>query len=71
MLAIIPIQDLLAMDQGLRRENPAEERINIPAQVNHYWKYRLHIPLESLLKELDFNNTLFEMLDKSGRSRDF
>ncbi len=70
MLAIFPLQDWIAMDAKLRRENPNEERINIPAIVPHYWKYRFHIDLEDLLKEDDFNAFIFEMVDASGRGGD-
>lgn len=46
MLTILPIQDWLAPDEQLRRANPAEEQINVPADPNHYWRYRLHLTLE-------------------------
>ncbi len=62
MLAIFPIQDLLAMDPQLRRENPFEERINVPADPNHYWGYRLHLPIEDLLRADKFNAQLRDML---------
>lgn len=45
MLTILPIQDWLAPDEKLRRPNPAEEQINVPADPNHYWRYRLHLEL--------------------------
>ena len=31
MWSIFQLQDLLGMDEGLRREDPDEERINVPA----------------------------------------
>jgi len=67
MLAIFPIQDWIGMDARLRKENPHFERINIPAIVPHYWKYRFHLDLEDLLKENDFNAYIFEMINNSGR----
>jgi 4-alpha-glucanotransferase len=68
MWAIFPIQDLLAMDGELRRQNPDEERINVPANPQHYWKYRMHLTLEQLLKEDGFNGFLKQLNDRSGRS---
>ena len=65
--AVFPLQDLLAMDGQLRRQNPFEERINIPANPKHYWQYRMHIPMESLLKADGFNQKLLAMLHTSGR----
>ncbi len=69
--AIFPIQDLLAMNSKLRRQNPKDERINVPANPEHFWKYRLHLNLEDLIKEIDFNNLIKEMMRKSGRLTDY
>jgi len=55
------------MDAKLRRENPHDERINIPANPKHYWRYRAHIALEDLIKEADFNGELRKMVEESGR----
>ena len=67
MLTILPWQDWLAIDGDLRRANPDEERINIPAVAQHYWQYRMHISLEEMLKQTEFNNRIKEMLENSGR----
>ncbi len=69
MWAIFPIQDLLALDGRLRRTVPGDERINVPAVSQHYWKYRLHLTLEQLLQEDDFNACLRKMSDEAGRNR--
>ena len=67
MLCILPWQDWMALSGELRRENPNEERINIPAIVPHYWRYRMHMTLEELLEQKDFNKRLQEMIHTSGR----
>ena len=67
MWTIFPIQDLLAMDEELRREDFEAERINIPAVSNHYWRYRIHLTLEKLLKATQFNAELRRMITHSGR----
>jgi 4-alpha-glucanotransferase len=67
MWSIFQLQDLLGMDENIRRENPNDERINIPANPKHYWKYRMHLMLEDLIKEKSFNEQLREMLKSSGR----
>jgi 4-alpha-glucanotransferase len=67
MWAIFQLQDLLGMDAALRRENPADERINIPANPKHYWRYRAHIALEDLLKAEGFNAGVRRLVDDSGR----
>jgi len=67
MWAIFPIQDLLAMDDKLRRKEVQEERINVPANPQHFWKYRLHLDLETLLGTEEFNNSLLELSKQAGR----
>ena len=67
MWAIFQLQDLLGMDAGLRRENPAEERINVPANPTHYWRYRMHLDLEALLGCAGFNGAIRRMVGESGR----
>lgn len=67
MWSIFQLQDILGMSDTLRRENPHEERINNPANPKHYWQYRMHIPLEELIKEKDFNEELKGYVKNSGR----
>ena len=67
MLAILPIQDWLSVDGTLRLSDPMEERINIPSDPHHYWRYRMHLTLESLLRQDGFNSVLREMILSSGR----
>ncbi len=68
MWSIFQLQDLLGMSEKLRRENPKEERINDPANSSHYWNYRIHIPLEQLVKEKEFNREMKDYIVNSGRS---
>ena len=67
MLAIFQLQDLFGMDDTLRMENPNDERINIPSDPNHYWHYRMHIDLEKLIKNKEFNDSLKKYIFESGR----
>ena len=67
MWSIFQIQDLLGMNEKLRLTNPHDERINIPSQPDHYWHYRMHISLEDLLKENEFNEELRKYVTASGR----
>lgn len=68
MWAIFQLQDLLGMDATLRRDNPEAERINIPAITGHYWKYRMHLTLEDLIREKQFNEALKQAVEASGRA---
>lgn len=67
MLCIIPLQDYLAMDGDLRRNDPREERINVPANPRHYWRYRMHLTLAELNRAKHFNGILRDMIRVSGR----
>jgi 4-alpha-glucanotransferase len=50
MLAILPLQDYLAVDGAVRYPgDPADERINIPANPRHYWRWRMHLSVEDLI----------------------
>lgn len=67
MLCIIPLQDWLSADGDLRRENPNEEQINVPANPTHYWRYRMHLTVEQLRNEHNFNAALRDKIHQSGR----
>jgi 4-alpha-glucanotransferase len=68
MLAIFPIQDFLATDFELRNTNLDEERINIPANFPHYWKYRMHISLDTLNNSEKFNDKIATWIINSNRN---
>jgi 4-alpha-glucanotransferase len=67
MWSIFQLQDLLGMSEFLRRENPHDERINVPANPRNYWKYRMHLSLEDLIKSKGFNEELKTHVHASGR----
>ena len=67
MLTVLPLQDWLSMDGALRRLNPNDERINVPANSRHYWRYRMHLTVEQLAAAKEFNETLSNMIASSGR----
>ena len=67
MLTVLPLQDWLSMDGALRRSNPHDERINVPANSRHYWRYRMHLSVEQLQAADEFNATLSDMIAACGR----
>ncbi|MBK5719948.1 4-alpha-glucanotransferase [Dysgonomonas sp. Marseille-P4677] len=67
MLTILPLQDWLSIDDKLKRPNADQERINIPAISQHYWRYRMHMTLEELIESKEFNERLLSMVESSGR----
>ena len=67
ILTILPLQDWLSVSGDLRRENPQEEQINVPANPFHYWRYRMHMTLEELLAQKMFNESIKDRIVNSGR----
>ena len=67
MLCLLSLQDWLGIDERLRLPDQNAERINIPANPRHYWRYRMHLTIEQLLKEEDFNETIKTLITQSGR----
>ena len=64
MLCILTLQDWLAIDESLRLADANAERINIPANPRHYWRYRMHLTLEQLLAAKQFNAKLKGMINE-------
>lgn len=67
MLCILSIQDWLATDEALRLPDADAERINIPANPKHYWRYRMHLNIEDLAADKRFVQNITEMISQSGR----
>lgn len=67
MLCILSIQDWLATDESLRLPDADAERINIPANPKHYWRYRMHLNIEDLAADKRFVQNITEMISQSGR----
>ena len=67
MLCILSIQDWLATDEALRLPSADAERINIPANPKHYWRYRMHLNIEDLAADKRFVQNITEIISQSGR----
>lgn len=67
MLCLLSLQDWLSIDEKLRLPDQNAERINIPAIPRYYWRYRMHLTLEQLLKEDEFNENIKTLITQSGR----
>jgi 4-alpha-glucanotransferase len=67
MWSVFQLQDLLGMDESLRHADLHAERINIPADPKHYWRYRMHLPLEALQQAARYNQHLRDLVQQHGR----
>ena len=68
MWAVFQLQDLFAMQEDLRLSDPKNERINVPGDPNHFWRFRIQIKLEDLLEKTNFNNELKQYINSCNRS---
>lgn len=67
MLCILSLQDWFAIDEKLRLEDANAERINIPANPRHYWRYRMHLNIEDLIANKEYNDNIKELIQHTGR----
>lgn len=67
MLSLLSLQDWLSIDERIRLADPDAERINIPANPRHYWRYRMHMTISQLQADTMFNSTITDLLTNSGR----
>lgn len=67
MLCILSLQDWFAIDERIRLADANAERINIPANPKHYWRYRMHMTIEQLIADKEYNDEVKELIDEAGR----
>ena len=67
MLCMIGWQDWTSIDGNLRATDPDTERINVPANPHHYWRYRMQLSVDMLIRKFSFNEKITEMIKTNGR----
>ena len=67
MLCLLSFQDWTSIDDKIRLPNQNDERINIPANPRHYWRYRMHLTIEQLMAADGFNYEISTLITQSGR----
>ena len=67
MVCVIALQDWLAIDENLRLADANAERINIPANPKHYWRYRMHLNIEDLLECEGFMKNIQDLIEQTER----
>ena len=68
ILCILSLQDWLSIDGKWRNPNVQEERINVPSNPRNYWRYRMHLTLEQLMKAKGLNDKIRELIKYTGRA---
>ena len=67
MLCILALQDWLAIDENVRLADADAERINVPSNPRHYWRYRMHVNIEDLIDNHEFSQNITDLIKESGR----
>lgn len=67
LLTILALQDWLSIDESLREPQVENERINVPANPRHYWRYRMHLTLEQLMQADELNSRIHHLIASTGR----
>ena len=66
-VGLLPLQDWLSVNLDVRVPDPSVERINVPSDPRNYWRYRMHLTLESLLRQDKLNETVRLLIGDSLR----
>ena len=67
IFCILALQDWLSVDEKWRRPNAQEERINLPSNPKHYWRYRMHLTIEQLMEADSLNHKIKDLIEQTGR----
>ena len=67
MLCLLSFQDWLGLDEKRRYPDPDYERINVPANPRHYWRYRMHMSVEQLMADTALNEKIRGLIKTYGR----
>jgi len=67
MLCLLSLQDWLSIDEAVRYPDPDAERINVPANPRHYWRWRMHMTVEQLMENEELNSKITGLIKAYGR----
>ena len=68
MLCLLSIQDWLSIDEQVRNPDALGERINIPSNPRHYWRWRMHLTVGDLAANKELCGHIQELIEHSGRN---
>jgi len=62
LVAILPLQDFMALSQKFISKEPEKDRVNIPGTIGkHNWSWRMPCTLEELLQDAKLNKSIEEL----------
>ncbi|MDR2593852.1 MAG: 4-alpha-glucanotransferase [Fibromonadaceae bacterium] len=64
LVAILPLQDFMALSQKFIPQNPEIDRVNVPGTIGpQNWSWRMSCHLEDLLKENELNHEISNLVE--------
>lgn len=67
LLCLCMEQDLFALSDLYNTRSADEETINKPTKARHYWRYRMHVNVEDLLDNAQFQADIIALMRKTHR----
>lgn len=67
VLAVFPVQDLLALAEEYSQRPAEEETINDPTNPKHYWRFRMHVRLEDMLANTVWLSDIRHLVNEASR----
>jgi 4-alpha-glucanotransferase len=71
MLCMFLFQDWISINENLRKKDIESERINVPGSPKDSWRYRMHLPIETLIDSDELNNAIKDLIAENGRALQF
>lgn len=68
MLCLLSFQDWTSICEETRSKNLEAEQINNPANSKQYWRYKTHLSIEELEKNIHFKEQIQRMISESNRN---
>ena len=68
MLCLLSFQDWTSICEETRSKNLEAEQINNPADSKQYWRYKTHLSIEDLEKNIHFKEQIQRMISESNRN---
>ncbi|MCL2101082.1 MAG: 4-alpha-glucanotransferase [Fibromonadales bacterium] len=70
LLAILPLQDFMALSQKFIPQDPDTDRVNIPGTIgSQNWSWKMPCLLEELLKEAELNKCIYDLVSARKTSK--
>ena len=69
IMCILTLQDWLATDEVKRNQDVESERINVPSNPRHYWRWRMHLTIDDL-KDREFTDRIKKIITDTKRNNE-